>query len=66
MHATTANRVTCARGDCHEPATVRLLERRPTEAVTVAVNGQVFFYEQPAAIVDYCGACAYEVTEAGR
>jgi hypothetical protein len=58
MHAIAANQLTCASGGCHEPATVRLLERRPTEAVTLALDGRVFFYEQPAAIVDFCGPCA--------
>lgn len=62
MYASTANLVTCASGDCHEPATVTLLERRATEAVTLAVNGDTYFFEQPAAIVDYCGECAVKVT----
>ena len=62
MHATTANRVTCARRGCHEPATVRLLERRPTESVTLALDGRTFWFEQPAAVVDYCLDCAVEVT----
>lgn len=64
MHAIAANRVTCAQRHCHEPATVRLLERRPTESITLAVDGRVFFYEQPAAIVDFCTAHAVDVTDA--
>jgi hypothetical protein len=63
MHASTRNLVTCASGDCHEPATVNMLERRPTESITLAVDGRVYFYEQAAAIVDYCPVHAIEACE---
>lgn len=63
MFATARNLVTCASPDCHEPGTVRLLVRRPTESITLAVDGRTFFYEQPAAIADYCTVHACEVCE---
>lgn len=54
MYAATQGLVTCAWPGCHQPATVAFLRCRPTESIRLAVDGRTFFYEQPAAIVDYC------------